>query len=554
MSKRDSAKIPVTFDDRALEAFRKINNSLSSEQVMLSFPNFEKEFHLTTDASNYALGAVLEQDGKPITFISRTLNKAEEHYATNEKEILAIVWALKTLRNYLYGPVAVKNLTDHQPLTYALGNKNTNSKLKRWKAILEEYNFKIKYKPDSSNIVADAFLNVFKNQIVISKGDAPSYNFEIIFPTYHRHTIIPTEFDSDKLLKILKSYLNPSVTNAIMTEDQILGKIQELWSSYFSKFRTKYTRTMIKDLTSDIEQETEIINEHRRTHRNSKENKLNYLTKHAKIKKIELLTSFGTPENVVIDNEKSLNSASITFMLENQLGIKIYKTPPYTSTVNGQIERFHSTLTEIMRLMIRLGRTEVQILDYSNAQTVTIETGTTKLSLYDLIANLRPRRLSRSIDALGSLWKWVAGTPDHEDFKTVTDLMDRFIENNDKQIVINRAIDTRIQERKRFVLCKDSVFEIKTPCKIFKNDNLENITKSNCLPKLLHGMPSQCPSSNHQHLPSVKEISPGLILLNGYNGTIRAENRKIKLQGTYVTKFHNATIIIDEKSYFNKEV
>lgn len=38
-------------------------------------------------------------------------------------------------------------------------------------------------------------------------------------------------------------------------------------------------------------------------------------------------------------------------MLENQYNIKIFKIPPYASTVNGQIERFHSTLTEIMRCL-----------------------------------------------------------------------------------------------------------------------------------------------------------------------------------------------------------
>ncbi|GBP14313.1 Retrovirus-related Pol polyprotein from transposon gypsy [Eumeta japonica] len=108
MSKRESAKVPITLYDNALEAFNKIKNSLSSEEVIFAFPNFEKEFHLTTDASSCALGAVLEQEGKPVTFISRTLNKAEENYATNEKEMLAIVWALKTLRNYLYGSAAVK--------------------------------------------------------------------------------------------------------------------------------------------------------------------------------------------------------------------------------------------------------------------------------------------------------------------------------------------------------------------------------------------------------------------------------------------------------------
>ncbi|KAH8386072.1 hypothetical protein KR093_007578, partial [Drosophila rubida] len=69
--------------------FHKLKTSLSSADVILSYPNFQKEFHLTTDASNFAIGAVLEQEGKPITFISRTLSKTEENYAVNEKEMLA---------------------------------------------------------------------------------------------------------------------------------------------------------------------------------------------------------------------------------------------------------------------------------------------------------------------------------------------------------------------------------------------------------------------------------------------------------------------------------
>ena len=57
------------------------------------------------------------------------------------------------------------------------------------------------------------------------------------------------------------------------------------------------------------------------------------------------------PEIIFIDNEKSFNSASIIFMLENQYNIKICKIPPYSSSVNGQIERFHSTLSEVMRCL-----------------------------------------------------------------------------------------------------------------------------------------------------------------------------------------------------------
>ena len=63
----------------------------------------------------------------------------------------------------------------------------------------------------------------------------------------------------------------------------------------------------------------------------------------------ELLTAFGIPEKIVIDNEKSLNSDSIIFMLENQYGIEIFKTNPYSSSINSQVEPFHSTLIELLR-------------------------------------------------------------------------------------------------------------------------------------------------------------------------------------------------------------
>jgi len=63
---------------------------------------------LTTDASDVAIGAVLLQEGKPITFISKILTKTEQVYATNKKEHLAIVWALKNLRYYFYRVIGIE--------------------------------------------------------------------------------------------------------------------------------------------------------------------------------------------------------------------------------------------------------------------------------------------------------------------------------------------------------------------------------------------------------------------------------------------------------------
>jgi hypothetical protein len=84
-------------------AFQRLKFKLI-KQPILQYPDFSKEFVLTTDASNQGLGAVLPQGpfGKdlPVAYASRSLNNAESHYTTSEKELLAIIWATKYFRPY----------------------------------------------------------------------------------------------------------------------------------------------------------------------------------------------------------------------------------------------------------------------------------------------------------------------------------------------------------------------------------------------------------------------------------------------------------------------
>jgi len=139
-----STKMLIQLDDPAIKAFNELKENLIA-QVELVQPDYNKKFTLTTDASDVAIGAVLSQEGKPITFISKTLTKTEQVYATNKEELLAIVWALKNLRNYQYGVIGIEIQADHQPLSFAISDKNPNIEMKRWYSFIESFTPKARY-------------------------------------------------------------------------------------------------------------------------------------------------------------------------------------------------------------------------------------------------------------------------------------------------------------------------------------------------------------------------------------------------------------------------
>ena len=70
-------------------------------ETMLAFPDYSKAFEIHTDASAFALSAVISQDKKP--FYSRKLNPAQTRYTTTERELLSIVETLKEFRTMLLG-------------------------------------------------------------------------------------------------------------------------------------------------------------------------------------------------------------------------------------------------------------------------------------------------------------------------------------------------------------------------------------------------------------------------------------------------------------------
>ncbi|GFT36556.1 retrovirus-related Pol polyprotein from transposon opus [Trichonephila clavipes] len=88
------------------KTFDVVKAAITKAQV-LKFPDFKKPFELFTDASSIGVGAVLNQEQRPVVFASRTLNAAKRNCTVTERECLAVVWALNKFRTYL-GSLPIK--------------------------------------------------------------------------------------------------------------------------------------------------------------------------------------------------------------------------------------------------------------------------------------------------------------------------------------------------------------------------------------------------------------------------------------------------------------
>ena len=84
------------------EAIKKLKVALTNAPV-LKFFDPKKQLDIQADASKDGLGACLLQDGYPIAYTSRELTVSERNYAQIEKELLAIVFAVRKFHQYVYG-------------------------------------------------------------------------------------------------------------------------------------------------------------------------------------------------------------------------------------------------------------------------------------------------------------------------------------------------------------------------------------------------------------------------------------------------------------------
>ena len=146
--------VKYEWSEKCQGSFEKLKAFLT-EAPVLTQPTCGKEYVIYSDASLNGLGCVLMQDGKVVAYASRQLKPHEKNYPTHDLELVAIVFALKIWRHYLYGEKCFI-YTDHKSLKYLPSQRELNLRQRRWMELIKDYDCVIDYHPGKANVVADA--------------------------------------------------------------------------------------------------------------------------------------------------------------------------------------------------------------------------------------------------------------------------------------------------------------------------------------------------------------------------------------------------------------
>ncbi|KAJ9534015.1 hypothetical protein QJQ45_027117 [Haematococcus lacustris] len=150
---------PWRWGEAEQRAFADIKAAMASSPVVRP-PDFSLPFTVKTDASLFAIGAVLTQQDSSgaeyvVAYESRKLNQAQVNYPAHERELLAVLHALTTWRHYLLGrPFIVE--TDNSATTHVLTQSNPTGRQMRWTQRLAEFDITFVHKAGKHHTVPDA--------------------------------------------------------------------------------------------------------------------------------------------------------------------------------------------------------------------------------------------------------------------------------------------------------------------------------------------------------------------------------------------------------------
>ncbi len=159
-------KSVVTYEwDEACDKTFETLKGILVKALVLKLPDFDKEFEIHSDASDFAIGGVLVQEGRLVAFESKKLSETERKWPTHEKEMWAVIHCLKTWGHYI-GSKDVVVWTDNVTLKYFATQPKLSSKQIRWQDTLALFNVDIRHKLRKENIISDALSRKHQLRVV----------------------------------------------------------------------------------------------------------------------------------------------------------------------------------------------------------------------------------------------------------------------------------------------------------------------------------------------------------------------------------------------------
>lgn len=196
-----------------------------NEAPVLSLPDFSIPFIVETEASNWGMGAVLQQQGHPIAYISKAFGPRNQALSVYERELLAITFAMTKWRHYLeQGKFFIK--TDHESINYLLEQRLHTNLQQRGIPKLLGLDYKILYQKGVANTVADAL-----SRRSSSLDSHQLHNLQsIVIPSWMQHLENSYETDSQatELIQQL-SIASPTTTPYQVKNGVLFIKPECMW-------------------------------------------------------------------------------------------------------------------------------------------------------------------------------------------------------------------------------------------------------------------------------------------------------------------------------------
>jgi transposase InsO family protein len=452
----DSSKFK--WSQEAEDSFKLLKNKLTTAPV-LAFADFSKQFILSTDASNYQLGATLEQmgdDGVPhvIAYASRKLAPAETRYSAVERELLGVRFGVNHFKHYLLNSPPFRVISDNTALQWVRSMKTDNMRLAKWCLELEAYNFTIEHRSGILHGAADGLsrminvVDIFDEKELQSKQENDILYTEYVNkPSFILHDgilykktqqgkriVLPRSL-VDTVLKqqhnhILSAHCGYKNMNRKIAAEYWWRTRQRDVKNYIQRCDDCNKRSMAGKLKIPLQELPEVGRPFERiamdiTQLPKTPDGYQYILtiichfsrylimvpmktqtteEVARILVKQFILKMGVPLSILTDQGKNFCSKLIASVCE-LLQIKKLRTSPYMASANGRCEIVHKTVKKMLSFEVNEKQDNwTEILDYIVCAYNSRRHSSTQMSPYEVVYG---RKMSSPFE-LASARKYVS--------------------------------------------------------------------------------------------------------------------------------------------------